>query len=333
MTSQNKNGFTIVELLIVIVVIGILAAITIVAYNGVQSRARAAALMSALNSTARILKSDYAASETYPATLAVANNGVGVNNTSSVTYQYAVGTNNATFCLTASNGTTAYHVDSAGNTASVGACGVHGGPVTDGLIAWWRFNGNANDDTSYANHGAITNAVLTTGKNGTGSGAYNFNGVDRYISFGNSTLFNQPDISFTAWIKPVATSGLQEIIAKELQYKLRLNGSSLETLVSNSGTAWNTTITASASLSAGSWQHVAVTIDSVARKVIMYKDGAALNNTTFAGPITAFNTRTVFAATHSPNAEMFNGDMDDLRIYNRALLPTEVQSIMNDSNS
>jgi prepilin-type N-terminal cleavage/methylation domain-containing protein len=35
----HKRGFTIVELLIVIVVIGILAAITIVAYNGIQTRA------------------------------------------------------------------------------------------------------------------------------------------------------------------------------------------------------------------------------------------------------------------------------------------------------
>lgn len=35
----RKNGFTIVELLIVIVVIGILAAISIVAYNGIQDRA------------------------------------------------------------------------------------------------------------------------------------------------------------------------------------------------------------------------------------------------------------------------------------------------------
>ncbi|MDT4867500.1 type II secretion system protein G [compost metagenome] len=38
--KQKQSGFTIVELLIVIVVIGILAAITVVAYNGIQQRAR-----------------------------------------------------------------------------------------------------------------------------------------------------------------------------------------------------------------------------------------------------------------------------------------------------
>jgi len=37
---KNRSGFTIVELLIVIVVIAILAAISIVAYNGIQDRAR-----------------------------------------------------------------------------------------------------------------------------------------------------------------------------------------------------------------------------------------------------------------------------------------------------
>jgi general secretion pathway protein G len=40
MSTERKMGFTIVELLVVIVVIGILAAIVIVTYNGVQTRAR-----------------------------------------------------------------------------------------------------------------------------------------------------------------------------------------------------------------------------------------------------------------------------------------------------
>lgn len=38
--QHEQSGFTIVELLIVVVVIGILAAITIVAYNGISQRGR-----------------------------------------------------------------------------------------------------------------------------------------------------------------------------------------------------------------------------------------------------------------------------------------------------
>ena len=40
MKLHKNSGFTIIELLIVIIVIAILAAITITAYNGVQAKAR-----------------------------------------------------------------------------------------------------------------------------------------------------------------------------------------------------------------------------------------------------------------------------------------------------
>lgn len=58
---MNRKGFTIVELLIVIVVIGILAAITIIAYNGIQTRARDAkrtADISSIQKAVELYKAD-----------------------------------------------------------------------------------------------------------------------------------------------------------------------------------------------------------------------------------------------------------------------------------
>lgn len=55
--NTPQQGFTIVELLIVVVVIAILAAITIVAYNGIQTRAKAAVISSSLKSIEKALKS------------------------------------------------------------------------------------------------------------------------------------------------------------------------------------------------------------------------------------------------------------------------------------
>ena len=62
----QKNGFTIVELLVVIVVIGILAAITIVSYSGITSRANSASLQADLSSATKLLNMYRVEHDTYP---------------------------------------------------------------------------------------------------------------------------------------------------------------------------------------------------------------------------------------------------------------------------
>ena len=64
--QSYSRGFTIVELLIVIVVIGILAAITIVAYNGIQTRARDAKRQDDITTITKALELYYIDHGSYP---------------------------------------------------------------------------------------------------------------------------------------------------------------------------------------------------------------------------------------------------------------------------
>lgn len=107
--ARKKEGFTIVELLIVVVVIAILAAITIVAYNGITSRANASAAEAGVNQAVKKLglySVDNA--DGFPSTLA----GAGVTTTNGVTYQYSVNTNTTPqgYCVTATSNGVSYYV-------------------------------------------------------------------------------------------------------------------------------------------------------------------------------------------------------------------------------
>lgn len=73
----RQKGFTIVELLIVIVVIGILAAITIVAYNGIQQRARDAQRRQDLSALAKVINIYNSDNNNFITTGAGAGNGQG----------------------------------------------------------------------------------------------------------------------------------------------------------------------------------------------------------------------------------------------------------------
>jgi type II secretion system protein G len=72
---MKGRGFTIVELLVVIVVIAILAAITIVAYNGIQGRANVAKTQSDLKSIQKLLELYKADNSVYPNTIVSGSRG------------------------------------------------------------------------------------------------------------------------------------------------------------------------------------------------------------------------------------------------------------------
>lgn len=111
--AQHKQGFTIVELLIVVVVIAILAAITIVAYNGIQNRSLESSIQADLRNSFGKLKEYRALNEAYPVQTDSALDAVGFKvarslyTEASVNYLYCANTDRslAGFIVVGRNGT------------------------------------------------------------------------------------------------------------------------------------------------------------------------------------------------------------------------------------
>ena len=123
---QKQKGFTIVELLIVVVVIAILAAITIVAYNGIQNRAKASAAQSATSQAGKKITT-YAVlnADQYP-TQANFVTATGLQASGNTSYQYNVSADLKSFCVTVTTSGLSYFSSNQNITPTSGACAGHG---------------------------------------------------------------------------------------------------------------------------------------------------------------------------------------------------------------
>lgn len=147
--GHRQLGFTIVELLIVIVVIAILAAITIVAYTGIQDRAKASAAESKVSQTLKQVKSFAVTNnEAYPTSLTGCPNPgssqLCVEADSGTTLSYSVenSVSPQSFCFSVSTANSAYYTDETGSVLP-GSCSqrscyeIQQGGGSHGTGAYW----------------------------------------------------------------------------------------------------------------------------------------------------------------------------------------------------
>jgi len=170
---MNRRGFTIVELLIVIVVIGILAGITIIAYNGVQNRAKVASVQADLTNSIKSLENYRLTTSTtdqYPINLTTAN--LKPSGSTNFTYIVSNTASPAGFCLIAENDSLRYYVTNATTNPMPGSsCGsfnyASNGSAESGTTCWTNLGGTIDTVTTpvYDGSNAIRGTAVTTGSN------------------------------------------------------------------------------------------------------------------------------------------------------------------------
>lgn len=130
MSSQKKAGFTVVELLVVVVVISILATIGVLAYRQSQNQLALDVLKADLSSASAQLEADLMRNNQYPATEEASNNNQGLPKSATTTYVYSkIADNN--YCLSAMSsraGVAGMMITSDNTTPREGVCQpvVHG---------------------------------------------------------------------------------------------------------------------------------------------------------------------------------------------------------------
>ena len=201
-----------------------------------------------------------------------------------------------------------------------------------GLVAAYGFNegtGTSVSDAAGKGHtGTVRSGTWTTlGKFGN---ALSFNGTNTWV-----TVADKNDLDLTtgmtleAWVFPTTGNGVRDIIIKEGSnadiYNLyaRNGGGHPESNVLVGGS--NRTAEGTA-LAANVWTHVAGTYDGTA--VRLFINGVQVASTTVGGSI-ATSTGPLRIGGNSVWGEFFQGRIDEVRIYNRALTQTEIQNDMN----
>jgi hypothetical protein len=108
---------------------------------------------------------------------------------------------------------------------------------SNGLIAWWPFNGNANDESGNGNNGTVNGATLITDRNG--QQAYKFDGIDDIIKI-NSKIDNLGinDFSVSMWILKNDTP-ISETLSDKLENINTSQTGSLVELIENQGFTFN----------------------------------------------------------------------------------------------
>jgi len=210
---------------------------------------------------------------------------------------------------------------------------------SDGLVGYWPFNGNANDESGNGNNGTVNGATLTTDRNGNSNSAYSFDGSS-YIRISNNPAFNFGigDYSISCWVKKTGTDWLNNIIGKSTTHPR--TGLYLGFVYNQIRFISGTNITANSSngdvihpTDSDNLYNIVAVFNPSNNLVKLYLNGVLVSST--ASNATLLNCDNsddlmvgVAHLSGDPSGpEYFHGKIDDIGIWNRALTQQEITQL------
>ena len=208
---------------------------------------------------------------------------------------------------------------------------------TNGLIGWYPFNGNANDESGNGDDGLVTGAVLVTGKSGIANSAYRFDGDGDYIDIGSNSTFNLTDsgFSFSFWLNPTAgASQSAQILCHPNNQQFQFNHSPSNNQVSFSSKPNNTWNSINTSLNS-EWNHVVGVYDHSTNTMKIYAEGVLVESSVLSQPPNfssdPAHNRTLLGAIltggQGDAIEELDAKLDDVGLWSRALSAAEVAQL------
>jgi uncharacterized protein YjdB len=212
--------------------------------------------------------------------------------------------------------------------------------VSDNLVGYWKMDeGSGNifiDHSGNGNDASIPNPSGVTWVTGIRGLAARFNTLSgAYGSVPNNSSINLTDqLTISAWIRPNAVENkgiLTKLSGDGYEFRIFSDGK-LEFRInrSTSGTAYRLKSNQNYSADGSTWMHVAATFDGT--RSTIYINGAEDNSATFA-PVQIISNSADLRIGAVGNNNRWNGDLDDVRLYGRALGASEISDLFTEENT
>jgi hypothetical protein len=208
---------------------------------------------------------------------------------------------------------------------------------TNGLVAWYPFNGNANDESGNGNNGIVNGASLTTDRFGNLNEAFSFNGITNFIEVPTSKSIEFTNsYTLSGWFNADIWFGTsisdRTIISKNActggsgGYEIMIGGN--DGNIANTGVITGKSfVLRSTGYSINNWYMVTATFDGSTVK--LYVNGILTNSQAISGSIQNSSQPLHFGRRCGGSIydQWFKGEIDDFRLYNRALTQNEINSL------